>query len=292
MNEALILVRFAHFVSTMALFGASVFLAALAPARLREALTPSVGRLISTAALIAAASAILWLLAEGGEMGGNWTDAIDPQVLSSVLNETGFGRIWRGHLALALAICVIALWRPRQPQALIALLGAILLGSLGFIDHAAMREGAVGLAERINQALHLLAGGFWLGSLPPLLLCLGRYHDEGLAPDAAAALSRFSGIGHLAVGLVIATGLVNVFVILGRWPSDFSSPYQTCLAIKIALVAVMAVLALYNRYLLTPALESAPERILPRLRRNAIAELWLGGGVLALVSAFATFAPE
>jgi copper resistance protein D len=292
LNEALILVRFAHFASTMALFGASLFLAGLAPAALREALTPSAGRLMSGAALIAAASAILWLLAEGGEMGGTWTDAIDPEVLSSVLNETGFGRVWRGHLVLALALCVMALWRPRQPPALIALLAAILLSSLGFIDHAAMREGAVGVAERINQALHLLAGGFWLGALPPLLLCLHRYRDDGLARDAAAALSRFSGIGHVAVGIVLATGVVNAFVILGRWPSDFSSPYQTCLAIKIALVAVMAVLALYNRYLLTPALERAPETTLPRLRRNALAELWLGGAVLALVSAFATFAPE
>jgi putative copper resistance protein D len=291
LSEALLLIRFAHFLSTMALFGASFFLAAVAPARLQGALTPSVGRLMSGAALVAAASAVLWLLAEGGEMGGDWADAVDPAVLTSVLNETAFGRIWRGHLVLALVLAVIALWRPRQSPALIAPLAAALLASLGFTGHAAMRDDAVGFLERGNQALHLLAGGFWVGSLPLVLFCLAQRAGDALDRDSATALRRFSGLGHLAVGLVLATGLVNTYVILKRWPSDFASPYQACLAIKIALVALMAMLALYNRYRLVPELKTAPKAALPPLRRNTLLELCLGGGVLALVSAFATFPP-
>jgi copper resistance protein D len=291
LSVALILIRFAHFASAMALFGASVFLAVLAPPRLRPALAQPVGRLMQSAALIAAASAVLWLIVESGEMGGDWADAIDPETISSVLLETAFGYVWRAHIVLAFALVLAALWRSPQPPALIAPLAAVFLASLGFVGHAAMREGAIGLAARGNQALHLLAGGFWLGALPPLLLCLARYGDAGRGRDVATALRRFSGLGHVAVAVVLATGLVNTYLMLGRWPTDFSSPYQACLATKIALVAVMTLLALYNRYRLVPRLAPAPEANLAPLRRNTVAELALGGAVLALVSAFATFAP-
>jgi len=234
---------------------------------------------------------VLWLLVESGEMGGDWADAIDPETIKSVLLETAFGYVWRAHIVLSLALVLAALWRSPQPPALIAPLAGVFLASLGFVGHAAMREGAIGLAERANQALHLLAGGFWLGALPPLLFCLARYRDGGRERDAATALRRFSGLGHVAVAVVLATGLVNTYMILGRWPTDFSSPYQACLAAKIALVALMALLALYNRYRLVPRLATALEPNLALLTRTTLAELALGGAVLGLVSAFATFAP-
>ena len=54
MTAVLIAVRFAHFASVMLLFGASAFLAALAPPALRKALEPSIGRIIAAAARLAA----------------------------------------------------------------------------------------------------------------------------------------------------------------------------------------------------------------------------------------------
>ena len=58
------------------------------------------------------------------------------------------------------------------------------------------------------------------------------------------ALRRFSRIGHAAVVIVLATGLVNTWLVLGMWPLDASSSYKTLLLAKIALVTVMLVLAL------------------------------------------------
>jgi copper resistance protein D len=290
LTAALIVVRFVHFASVMALFGASVFLALLAPTSLRRALAPRFHVAGVAAALIAAAMAVLWLMLEGGEMGGEWGDATDPAVISSVLYETAFGFVWQARLALALAVVGVALWRTSPPMAGVVLNGAF-LASLGLVGHAAMREGASGLFERANQALHLLAGGFWLGALAPLFLSLAYLDNPALRVDAAAALRRFSGLGHVAVALVLATGVTNVFLILGKWPLDFSSPYQASLAMKIACVAAMTLLALYNRYGLVPRLGAASKEALRALRRNTLLELALGGAVLALVSAFATFEP-
>ena len=68
------------------------------------------------------------------------------------------------------------------------------------------------------------------------------------------ALRRFSAVGHGAVAVVIVTGIVNTGLILGHWPSDWNSPYQALLMIKIALVIAMALLALLNRYAVVPRL--------------------------------------
>ena len=55
------------------------------------------------------------------------------------------------------------------------------------------------------------------------------------------ALRRFSRLGHAAVVIVLATGLVNTWLVLDMWPLDASSSYKKLLLAKIALVTVMLV---------------------------------------------------
>jgi putative copper resistance protein D len=290
LTAAFIITRFAHFAAAMSLFGASLFLAILSPPALRAALARSIGPILAAASVIAAATAILWLLLVGGEMAGGWRDAFDPAVLSATLYETQFGSLWQGRLVLALALLIVAPWRGPPRSALIAILAGVNLASLGLVGHAAMRMGVDGVFERANQALHLAAAGFWLGALAPLLVCLRLLGDPALKDEAAAGLRRFSGLGHVAVAAVLATGVVNIFMILGRWPRDFSSPYQACLTMKMATVVVMVLIALYNRYWLVPR-RKADAGASAALVRNTALEIGLGAVVLALVSAFATFEP-
>jgi putative copper resistance protein D len=180
----------------------------------------------------------------------------------------------------------------RDRFGVIALTAALLLASLGLIGHAAMQVGPVGALHRVNQAVHLLAAGAWLGSLPPIALCLRRYDgDERVRAQVAAMLRRFSGLGHIAVALVVATGVVNTALTLGAWPIDFSSPYQSLLATKIAIVAAMIGIAVVNRYVLTPRIRSEPRAALRALTIASFAEIALGLVALALVSVFAILAP-
>jgi putative copper resistance protein D len=289
MSEALVLCRFAHFAATMALFGLCFFCAALAPAGLFERLGRPIARIKATALAVAVVTLALWLMIEGGEMGDGWRDAIDPAIVFSVLQDTAFGHVWTARLMIAAVLIAVVLW-PRKSRALEAVFAGLFLASLGLVGHAAMRDGAPGLLERANQALHLLAGGFWLGCLAPLLLCLPRLNDEVRKHETGVALRRFSGLGHLAVAAVLLTGVVNTMMILKRVPDEASSPYQAMLAAKILVVGAMVVLALYNRYALVPRL-GLYESALPALARNTWIELALGGIVLALVSTFATLNP-
>jgi len=159
-----------------------------------------------------------------------------------------------------------------------------LLASLALTGHANMDEGTRGVLHILNDALHVLAGGAWLGSLLVLPDCLARLRDPAFCTEAKTALRRFSSAGHLAVALVIATGIVNTVLVLQRWPTDFTSTYQMLLATKIAFVAGMTGLALMNRYIFVPRMLTQPDRAIIQIRNGTYAELALGASVLALVA--------
>jgi putative copper resistance protein D len=150
-----------------------------------------------------------------------------------------------------------------------------------------MQEGWLGLAHHMNDAVHVLSGGAWLGALVPLSLTLAALNDPERCEPAEVALRRFSSAGHVAVALVVLSGVINTILVLGRWRTDWSSPYQAMLAAKIALVVTMVGLALVNRYGLAAHRPDAVRAI----RSNTIAELALGFGVIGLVSVFGLLAP-
>ena len=138
----------------------------------------------------------------------------------------------------------------------------------------------------------VLAAAMWVGALVPLWVCLRLGRKATHEADLATVLRRFSGSGHMAVALVLLSGIVDTYLVLGHAPLDFSSPYQTLLAAKIALVGFMVLIAIVNRYVVVPRQARGESSGLRMLVRGTIAEIVLGGGVIALVSAFATFDPR
>jgi putative copper resistance protein D len=202
--------------------------------------------------------------------------------LSALLCDTAIGKAWLVRLALSLLLMAALPWRSASIVRLA--LSGFLLASLALTGHANMDEGTRGLLHILNDALHLLAGGAWLGSLLALPGCLARLSDPAFCTEAKTALRRFSSAGHLAVALVIATGILNTVLVLQRWPTDFTSTYQMLLAIKIAFVASMTGLALMNRYIFVPRMLTQSDRAIMQIRNGTYAELALGAGVLALVA--------
>ncbi|WP_099062463.1 copper homeostasis membrane protein CopD [Serratia sp. BW106] len=285
-----VLCRFVHFAAVMLMFGSSLFTALLSPQRLSPYLTRDVRPLLVSCTWLAGLSAVALLAIQAGQMGDGWADTWRLEVWWAVLGTT-FGEVWRWHLGISL-LALLSLWlaEPRRTQ-LLALLSTLLLVSMAFIGHAAMHEGALGALHRVNHALHLLAAGYWFGSLLPLLVCLRYLAQPQSRSDAVTTLIRFSRWGHLAVALVVLTGVINSLIILGSWPLDVDSPYQRLLLFKTALVALMVMVALANRYAIVPAMSSMPQLAQRGLVLACWIEVGLGAGVLLLVSLFATYAP-
>ena len=290
MEAALALCRFAHFAAAMTLFGAMVFVAALAPPDLARALRPATRAIAAAAIPVAALSALVWLALESASMADDWSALIDPQSIGAVLTDTAFGAVWLWRLVVVAAL-VGALALGRAGPTLAFVVGAaLLLASLGLVDHAAMQTGAVGALHRANDAAHLMATAAWLGGLPMFALCLDAYRDPRLGADAVTAMRRFSFWGQFDVALVVLTGVGNVALTSG-FGSLAPTPYRILLAVKLALVATLVALALVNRYVLAPRLaaDAAAQRA---LARSCVAEVVLGAMVVALVSVFGLLDPS
>jgi putative copper resistance protein D len=291
MPTALVICRLLHFAATMLLFGAGAFLWALVPTELARAVIGRVRRMIAVAIVVAAITTMAWIGLEAAQMGDGWIDGVNPGVLADVLFDTTFGRVWQWRLGLALILVGALAIRRHDRWAFVVPVSALLLASLGLTGHAIIQSGHVGALHRVNDALHLLATGAWLGGLLPFVLCLGQFHRPQLRSEVGITLRRFSSVGHFIVALVVLTGVINTALTVGAWPIDLSSPYQTMLAIKIAIVAAMIAMALFNSYVLAPRMTNETGLALQALKIDSIAEVALGTTVLALVSAFGILAP-
>ncbi|MDB5505239.1 MAG: copper resistance protein CopD [Tardiphaga sp.] len=286
---ALAIDRLCFDASAIAVYGRSGFITWAASESLGRLLAASSCRWAGTACLLALIAALAWLPLEAATSGGDWHVAVDGNTLWSLMVDTAVGKAWQVRAGLALVLLAVLWWHPagRWPF----LISALLLATLALGGHARIDSGLRGVLHGLNDLVHLLSGGAWLGALLMLPFCLARLRDPVLGADARAALRRFSYAGHFAVGLVIATGIVNAVLILPRGPIELGSTYQLLLAVKIGLVATMTGLALVNRYVLVPGIRAQPGRTIFQIQIGTVAELTLGLGVLALVAAFGILDP-
>jgi len=206
----------------MLLWGASAFLAALVPPILARETGRRLFSLFVVAGVIAIVTTGATLPLDSAAIGSGWSDAISPTTLRALLFETSVGQAWQMR-AVASLILLAALLIARRPG-LIAGAAGLLLASLALTGHAVMWEGWPGVAQQINDSVHVLTAGAWVGALVPLLIIVRLLDTAELRVEAIVALRRFSTVGQAIVALAIASGVINTFLILGRWPTDWNSP--------------------------------------------------------------------
>lgn len=230
----------------------------------------------------------LELLAMAGNMGAGWSSAIDPSILFSAVTDTGYGRVWAARLVLALLTTGAALTSRSGRSVTLLVASAILLASVALTGHSAMPGGPIGVVHQVADAMHLLAAGWWIGGLLALVLMARRF-----GTGAPAVLARFSRIGYVAVALLILSGVLKAVLLIGRPGALFTTAYGQVLILKLALFAGMGVLALSNRFQLTPALASGaePNTSVRRLRAQVTLEFCLSLMILAAVGALGAMEP-
>jgi putative copper resistance protein D len=247
------------------------------------------------AALIALLSSIPWLAFTTANMAGTPSAAADWESVQSVLHDTAFGHVWLARLVLvSLTVGFIALRRGaaghRRGRVLLALLTASLLGSLAGIGHTQQSEGAGGVIRVGADALHLLAAGAWIGGLLALVHILAADEEE-----VEQVLMGFSGMGYVTVAVLVASGLLNGWYLVGSLAGLVGTSYGQLLILKLCLFAGMLCLAVTNRFWLLPSLrrngDGGRHSLLARLRRNVVAEETLGLLVILIVGALGTMEP-
>ncbi|MQB15266.1 copper resistance protein CopD [Pseudomonas lactis] len=280
MATLLVLCRFLHFIVVLLMFGAWVFRPWLLGAHVQPTLDRQLLRITRGLAGLGLVTGVVWLLLITASMAGSWDAALQPATLQLVLGKTFFGQVWAWHLLLNLLL-VIVLIKP-WPALRLPLL-ALLLATLAPVGHGAMLDGLNGQLLILNQVVHLLCVGSWLGGLLVLVLIFRHAQGQRLEP----ILRRFSGVGYGLVGGLLVTGLINVRVLTGQlWPTPLFQGFALILLIKVGLVLGMLGLALLNRLRIKRC-----EQRLGSLKASVMMEWLLGLAAVAAVSLLGTLPP-
>lgn len=99
-------------------------------------------------------------------------------------------------------------------------LSAALVASTAWAGHAVSRSGVAGLILLSVQVIHLLAADAWLGSLPALGYVVYKAQGDREGAWRATAryvLPRYSQAGYAAVTLILLTGTVNSWFLVGAF---------------------------------------------------------------------------
>ncbi|MGY3368804.1 putative copper resistance protein D [Bradyrhizobium sp. GM2.4] len=300
----LVLTRAIHFAATANAAGALIFRGLVAEPALRGA--PSAAPLLDKQVRLVAwiglavtvSSGLTWVLLLTMSLSDEGVgEAVMSGTLRDVLNLTQFGLVSQVRLALAitLAICLAlkrwALWR------WLALAAAIgLVASIAWTGHAASTPFTLGYLHLASDALHLVAASVWIGGLVPLVLLLGvtRCH-RAWASLELDAVRRFSALGIVSVAVLILSGFVNAWILVGSFRGLVVTFYGQLLMLKLAAFAAMLAFAASNRFVLTPWLALASDKTrqdaLRAISRNTLIEIALGLLIFAMVGVLGTLHP-
>ena len=250
---------------------------------------------------ITAISGAIWFVLQAAAMSGlPPAEVFESSVLSTVFNQTQFGQVAeiRIGLAIMLAVCLAC---NRFPQAnWFALAAAFgLTAAIAWTGHAGSTLGERGNLHLIADGLHLLAAAAWIGGLVPLVLLLVTVQRTRMVAWASlvqAAVKRFSTLGIVGVAILLVTGAVNAWILVGSFHALAVTEYGRLLMLKIVAFAVMLVFAALNRLWLTPrlALSSGNEPrldVLRQLTRNSAIEIALGFTIFVIVGMLGTLHP-
>jgi len=319
----LVIVRDIHFASSVIVAGVVFFDLLVASAALRRGLRfpkaefsyrETAGRTLWISLALSIVSAFAWLCLLSMRIARKgFDDVIADGTVWTVLSQTQFGLTWEVRLLLGvlLGACLLPLRKASEGKTnesaaaatwfLIAasLLAGAYLGAIAFAGHG---EEGVGFEQNIHLAadfLHLNAAGLWLGALVPLVLLLAslrRFAEDGWVPAAAAAVSRFSTLGILAVGILLVSGTINAAFLLGGMHSLIDTAYGRLLLLKVVLFAAMVSLAGVNRQSLLPRLSDnvgteRGARTVQQLVRSALAEIAIGIAIILVVGVLGIMAP-
>ncbi|HZQ77954.1 MAG TPA: copper resistance protein CopC [Acidimicrobiia bacterium] len=227
-----------------------------------------------------------------------------PSVLRDVL-RTGFGRSWLAGLGFTVLVGlpVAGLTRRKglfgaRPETWLSVMAAAAAGlvlSVADIGHAATESHPrLGVP---SVAVHLLAVSVWVGGLGGLVV-VGASAWTALPPGDRGALlrqlvPRFSRLALVAVGVLVATGIVNAVLDLARVSDLWDTTYGRVLSAKILLLIVALAFGAWH-FRVVPRRLAEPDRALAAgrsFRLSSGAELVVLAAVVAFASALVALVP-
>ncbi|MEQ7154130.1 copper homeostasis membrane protein CopD [Brevundimonas aurifodinae] len=294
--------RLAQYGAAVILLGTPLFL--LYGLRATDALAQTWPRplLVATCAVVAVASAA-GLVAQTSVMAGSIIEGLKPASLGFMITGTTLGPAFllRAGIALA-ALALVLLSQPSRRQWMVLVVaGLVVSASFAWTGHGAATEGPGHYPHLVGAILHSWSAALWLGALAALLTMASRHRPGDPVSDRVLhqALHGFSGVGTLAAAVLILSGLVNSWFMVGvdQIGGLVTTLYGWLLIAKLGLFGMMLALAASNRFHLTPGMASAlddPDDLrvaVSRLKCSLAIETLVALALLAVVAVMGTLAP-
>jgi putative copper export protein len=201
------------------------------------ALERSVARIACAACFLTLAACVLrvWthtVAAFGFDGAGSW-DTIELIALHS-----RWGKGWKPQMIAALVLAVAgaaSVWRRKSwPLATFAVI--VFTATMPLLGHASGNAGLMAV-----DAIHILGGGVWLGTLAAVLLTPIRP-----ARIRLLILRRFSPIALAGAAAVMGTGLIAAWSYIGAVSNLWTTAYGCLLVIKAGLAGAIVVCGYTN----------------------------------------------
>jgi copper resistance protein D len=220
--------------------------------------------------------------------------------VETFLFKTGVGRIAIVEIGCAVAVCFPAVlaWFTRKTSSIsnLALMAAAEIAAVGlatfpFNSHPVTLDQEV--AGLLASIAHRLALAVWAGGLPALIMLIG----VGPIPDdtrrlAAAVLRRFSRLATLAMGVILVSGVLLTWYLVGNFPGMIGTEYGRLLLLKLALHGGVLLIASGLQRELLPMLELKPSDATFRSYANRVKlETVLAVLIVVIASDMAGLAP-
>jgi putative copper export protein len=307
-DAAAVLVKTVLYAATLGAAGGVFFLAYT-----RSLLEPSdrlaIGRLVCSLAAAAIAASAARVLVTAASMSEDAAGMLDARLLAMVWHG-GEGRaaaMRAGGLLLAIPALLRdgrSVWRDGRSglrdgrsglrdgrsglrdgrSGWPAIIGAAVAAtSFACVGHA---RAAVQAATPLLLGVHVVAVAFWVGALGPLAIQVRRREP----PELGAVAARFGRIAMVVVGVLLASGAVVLWILLGSVSELWGSGYGCLACVKIAFVACLLALAAWNKLRLVPRIVAGDPSAVRSLRRTIHAEMVVAGLILLTTAVLTTLA--
>lgn len=218
-------------------------------------------RAIAVAAMAAPILSLAVMLVSVAAMMGQPLKDLELATVQDMVLMTDTGRAFLVRtVLLALGLAAVLFIRTNTPWNILAAwcYGLALL-TLAWSGHAAATGGALGLVHRLNDGLHLMAAGLWIGAISwftILVLAAHKSPDCVKTEDLRNVMENFAPLGITLVVVVAVTGVLNSHLVFGLENSMdvLGTTYGWLLAVKILAVALMVMCAARNARLVRRSL--------------------------------------
>ena len=278
-----VILRALWFVLSFQAAGTAVFVALFA-SELRDSI-PAIRRSGLVAAALAVPVLCIHYALEAARMAGDFSGVFDASLQGLVMRSSTSEAV--ALRVAGMGLVIVALRTPSARSRAVGLAGALLAGlAFTLTGHTSVLDHRALIAALLLS--HVLIGMFWFGALLPLWQVSAREP----AAVAGQVVSAFSRLAVWVVPLLLVAG-VAMTVALVPGLATFAQPYGELLIAKLAVFAVLMLLAAANKRRFGPGISAGEPSAASRFRNTVVAELVLICVALAVTACLTMFfSPE